>query len=271
MSNSLLLLKKRSVPSSVKPKYVSNDYAIWDQPEFDKDPGPEEQKKHMETVENQLGFLMRKTWRTPVPVATVVQYAGTNAPIGWLFCNGTSYDISSYPDLFQVIEYTYGGSGNTFKVPDFRQRVPVGYDPDYTFSDISQALDLSLNHFGQTGGELAHKLIIQEMPSHRHGDADVSGNTDGNGNTTENGLHGHSVQDPGHSHTITTSSGGTDADYGGQGLDLAVHNTLYTNNNQTGISIDPSGNHIHNTFKTGGSKFHNNMQPYVVINYIIRW
>ena len=62
MSKSLLLLKGRKTPASVTPKYVSNDYAIWDQPEFDKDPGPEEQKKHVDTVENQLGFLMRKTW-----------------------------------------------------------------------------------------------------------------------------------------------------------------------------------------------------------------
>lgn len=37
----------------------------------------------------------------------------------WLPCIGGSYAVASYPDLFDVIGYTYGGSGANFNVPDY--------------------------------------------------------------------------------------------------------------------------------------------------------
>lgn len=45
--------------------------------------------------------------------------SGTSIPAGWLLCDGSSYTTSQYARLFQVIGYTYGGSGSTFKVPNF--------------------------------------------------------------------------------------------------------------------------------------------------------
>lgn len=55
-----------------------------------------------------------------VPPGTVLPYAGTIAPPGFLLCNGTSYSATAYPALFAVIGYTYGGSGSTFNIPDTR-------------------------------------------------------------------------------------------------------------------------------------------------------
>ena len=51
----------------------------------------------------------------------VLPYAGsgTSVPPGWLLCDGSSYSTSQYYELFQVIGHTYGGSGSTFKVPNF--------------------------------------------------------------------------------------------------------------------------------------------------------
>lgn len=48
--------------------------------------------------------------------------AGINseAPEGWLICNGASYQTSEYSDLFNIIGYNFGGSGDTFNVPDYR-------------------------------------------------------------------------------------------------------------------------------------------------------
>jgi microcystin-dependent protein len=37
---------------------------------------------------------------------------------GWLLCDGTSYSVSDYPNLFNVIGYTFGGSGDNFNVPN---------------------------------------------------------------------------------------------------------------------------------------------------------
>ena len=37
---------------------------------------------------------------------------------GWLLCDGTSYSVSNYPNLFNVIGYTFGGSEDNFNVPN---------------------------------------------------------------------------------------------------------------------------------------------------------
>lgn len=58
----------------------------------------------------------------------VVPFAGVNAPTGWLLCDGSTYNTGEYQRLFQVIGYKYGGSGSTFKVPDFRNRTFWGGD-----------------------------------------------------------------------------------------------------------------------------------------------
>ena len=50
------------------------------------------------------------------------------APTGFLVCGGQSLTVSSNQDLFDVIGYTYGGSGTSFNVPDLRGRVVAGQD-----------------------------------------------------------------------------------------------------------------------------------------------
>ena len=40
----------------------------------------------------------------------------------WLVCDGTSYKTTDYPALFAMIQYTYGGSGTSFSVPDLRNQ-----------------------------------------------------------------------------------------------------------------------------------------------------
>lgn len=50
----------------------------------------------------------------------IMPYGGTTAPTGWLLCNGATLSTTTYPALFAVIGHTYGGSGNSFAVPDMR-------------------------------------------------------------------------------------------------------------------------------------------------------
>lgn len=38
-------------------------------------------------------------------------------PDGWLECNGQSVSTTAYPELFEKIGYTYGGSGGSFNLP----------------------------------------------------------------------------------------------------------------------------------------------------------
>ena len=52
-----------------------------------------------------------------MPTGGVVEYASTNAPNGFLPCFGESVPTSTYPNLFAVVGYTYGGSNAVFNVP----------------------------------------------------------------------------------------------------------------------------------------------------------
>jgi hypothetical protein len=56
-----------------------------------------------------------------VPVGTIIAFAGTICPKGYLPCDGRQLDKTKYLDLFAAIGTIYGGDGSTnFKVPDFR-------------------------------------------------------------------------------------------------------------------------------------------------------
>jgi microcystin-dependent protein len=59
-------------------------------------------------------------------VGDIKKRGHSTVPAKWLLCNGNGYATSTYPELFAVIAYTYGGSGATFNVPDLKGRHAVG-------------------------------------------------------------------------------------------------------------------------------------------------
>lgn len=61
-----------------------------------------------------------------IPAGVVWAYAGTTIPQDWLVCNGQTVSTLDYPNLFKALGYFYGGSGNSFVVPDLRGRVIIG-------------------------------------------------------------------------------------------------------------------------------------------------
>lgn len=97
---------------------------------------------------------------TSVPIGTMTMFAGSTAPDGWLICDGSAISRTAYATLFTKIGTTYGtGDGSTtFNLPNFKGRVPVGYDSTQTEFDT----------LGETGGAKTHTLTTEEMPSHRH-------------------------------------------------------------------------------------------------------
>ena len=156
------------------------------------------------------------------PVSTV--------PSGWLLCNGAAVNRTTYASLFALLGTTYGsGDGSTtFNVPNFKGRVPVGYDSTQT----------EFNAMGETGGEKTHTLYQDEMPVHNH---------------TQD-AHGHNMGQTG---ALTNGLTGTN--------NYAVTNgTYYTFRTQQPPSATPA---IQNA---GGGLPHNNIQPYITINYIIK-
>lgn len=168
------------------------------------------------------------------PSGAMMQYAGSTVPSGWLLCDGTSYPTATYPDLYNAIGYTYGGSGANFNVPDARGRILVGKDAG-TFASL-----------GGTGGAETVTLTATQIPGHTH-----SGTTGSN-----NANHSHTF--PG-----ATAAGGSASMYAPGGATLAANTSTSTQ----------SSNHVHaftTDNGTGGGGSHTNLQPYLVVNQIIK-
>ena len=76
---------------------------------------------------------------------------------GWLICNGASVSKNVYPELFNAIQYTYGGSGNNFNLPDLRGRFPLGSNSSYPLNDKKGSADavvVSHTHSAASSGYL---------------------------------------------------------------------------------------------------------------------
>lgn len=55
-----------------------------------------------------------------IPIGGYLDYASDAVlPAGFMVADGRSLNKNEYPDLFQIIKYTYGGSEDTFNLPDF--------------------------------------------------------------------------------------------------------------------------------------------------------
>jgi microcystin-dependent protein len=213
-------------------------------------------------------------------IGQIVMWSGLSPPANWWWCSGDALKRSDYPDLFNVIGTRFGaGDGTTtFNLPSLFGRVPVGYDGG-TWT------------MGATGGEVAHALAGNELAAHVHGINDP-GHVHGVGDPG----HAHGISDPGHthgasqdphSHTITGQAGfgvGATAppspivNQGSQTTSTAqpaVHIAAAaigiggTNGAVTGIYIGGAATGI-STLNAGSSTPHNNLQPYLVIGFIIR-
>ena len=101
-------------------------------------------------------------------VGEIRMLAGSETPPGWASCDGQLLPIQEYRALYTVLGTTYGGDGRTtFALPDLRGRTPVHVDGN-TF------------RLGQAGGETAHTISADELPSHAHGSLALLGNPTAN-------------------------------------------------------------------------------------------
>jgi microcystin-dependent protein len=140
-----------------------------------------------------------------ITAGTIIPYAGSSAPTGFLLCDGSAVSRTTYADLFAVVGTTYGsGDGSTtFNVPDLRGRVPAGKD-NMGGSAASRLTSTTMtpdgNTLGATGGEQTHTLVTSEIPSHTHtirtfalgnsGTQQVANSSAGGGTMTSNATGG---------------------------------------------------------------------------------
>ncbi len=201
-------------------------------------------------------------------------YAGSAAPTGWLLCDGSAVSRGTYAGLFAVIGTTYGGGdgSTTFNLPNLKGRYPAGRDSSQGEFDT----------LGESGGAKTHTLAGSEIPSHSH---PIGGSTGG-----ESAGHVHTVDPPAagtssdgsHSHNLTGWQYGPDnlgvafGDHGTTGPVPTGSAGAHSHTVDIGAfnSGSNSGGHTHSlpgaTGNTGSGGAHNNLPPYLTMNYLIK-
>jgi microcystin-dependent protein len=104
-----------------------------------------------------------------VPVGTVVPFAGTAAPIGWLLCDGSEVLISVYGELHDVIGTTYKASPTSgyFALPDLRGRMILGPDNmGGTSANVTTATAADV--VGAKSGNEKITITTENLPEHEH-------------------------------------------------------------------------------------------------------
>jgi microcystin-dependent protein len=212
------------------------------------------------SVLNTNDFLLKNDFDLfASPIGSITTYAGSASPSSkWAICDGSTLSRTTYDVLFARIGTTYGvGNGTTtFNLPNLKGRVVVGVD----------AAQAEFDALGETGGAKTHTLSIAEMPAHTH---------------TQN-AHNHGTSDPGHIHEVSASSGGHPAvtNYINQGVFGVFGFSPSTVNQASGYGrqwfadVSTTGIGINNSTatnqNTGSGGAHNNLQPYIAMNYLIR-
>ncbi len=163
-------------------------------------------------------------------IGEIRMFAGNFAPVGWSFCNGQLIPISENNALFTLIGTTYGGDGqSTFALPNLQSRIPL---------HMGTGPHGTTYTIGQSAGTEQETLTVQQIPNHTH---PALGSQDtGNSNLPTDRV----FAVPG-----VTPPVASPAPYGS---DLPLSPLAPA-------SVGP----------TGGSQPHTNMQPYLVISFII--
>jgi microcystin-dependent protein len=175
-----------------------------------------------------------------VPTGTVVPFAGSVAPAGYLLASGQAVSRTNYPGLFAVIGATYGiGDGSTtFNVPDLRGFVVAGKDNMGGFNANRLSSVMASTTLGAAGGAQTHAHSVSVSVS-------IGGTASGSlsGGTSPNVAE------------VAAAVSGTGAAFVNHDHSVSVSGTLTVAGGGAG---------------SGGSDAQSNAQPTFILNYIIK-
>src|SRR5665213_2292657 len=162
-------------------------------------------------------------------VAEIRIFGFNFAPTGWAQCNGQLLAISSNSALFSLVGTFYGGDG--------RSTFGLPNMQGNAALGMGNGAGLTPRVIGETEGEASVTLLTSQLPFHTHtANANIPGNSADPGNTTVWGNAGSQRPAP----NIYATAAGTPASMNGAALGA-----------------------------TGGGQLHNNMMPYLVLNFCI--
>jgi microcystin-dependent protein len=168
-------------------------------------------------------------------VAEIRMFPFNFAPAGWAFCDGQLLPISQNTALFSLLGTTYGGNGqSTFALPNLQGDAPMQH---------GQGSGLSQRFLGEQSGVESVTLLQSEMPVHAHA------------------LHGcdSDAGDPGNDPTGELPAKG----YWDSGTAGGIVGA-YSDSASGAVAMAPQALSL-----AGGSLPHNNMQPYLTLNFCI--
>lgn len=184
-----------------------------------------------------------------VPIGSGMIWFGTSAPnSNFVFPYGQAVSRTTYATLFSIVSTAYGtGDGTTtFNLPDLRGRVTAFLDNMGGTAASRLTTIGSGTTLGGAGGAETHTLLTTEIPAHTHA------------NTLTDPTHFHDFQ-PNH-------NANSDAGWGkyttGSNADEGTLNSYPTAAASTGITITNAS--------AGGGGAHNNLQPTILVNCIMR-
>ena len=199
----------------------------------------------VESLKQQIAGLV------PAPVGSIQMWPSDTLPNGYHLCDGSSLNKNEYPSLYAVLGTTYGGSGNSFNLPDMQGLFVAGKGAN------------GYDALNAKGGANKVALAYSEMPKHNHNSS--TSTTDGDVITGTNG---------GHSHTLSENANYSGGSKEGHGIASSTGHAEILRQNQT---TSQSGSHYHTVSLkarggdvNGNTVAHENRPPFIVLNYIIK-